>query len=373
MTKESLLKLKRLSKNLSVLYIEEDERLQNEIGRFLEKLFDIFWQAYDGEEGIKSFKKNKPSIVITSLKMQKVSGIDLLAELKEIDDDAKIIVLSDKCSDFELLETLDFGLVDLLSKPYDLNHLLDSLLLGISQTQDQNVDDRALKDIQKAMEPSSNTVFCTNYKGVSIRDKGKILGIDEKGFNAWVPLKTYLAARSSFDMTVKIEEEGKYIESLISEFVEDGKMELVAPHYVSPVLFEKKMKMIKIEKAFKAAIYFKNQAIEDTSILEISHSSVLLYVPKEKLDLRLNDRLEMKFGVKILRHDFEEEKKMTVIFAKGQILKKERFKKGWKVTMLLRPNASSKTTLLKYIKQREMEIIMEFREVLKKFAQEKGE
>lgn len=368
MTKESLLKLKRLSKNLSILHIEEDKILQNEIGVFLERLFDIYWQAFDGEEGIESFKNNKPSIVITSLTMQKKEGLDLLIELKEIDENAKIIVLSDKCDDFKLLETLDFGLVDLLSKPYDLNQLLDSLLLGISQTQDQNVDDRALKDIEKAMNSLSNVVFCTNYKGVSIRDKGKIIGTDKKGFRVWIPSKTYLAAKNSFDMTLKLEDEGKYITSLISELMGDGKMELVAPHYVSPILFEKKTKMIKIDKTFKAGIYFKNEVIEDTRILEISHSSVLIYVPQEDLNLKMNDRLDMKFGVEIQKHNFEKEKKMTVVFAMGQVLKKERFRKGWKLTMILRPKASSKSTLLKYLKQREMEIIMEFREMLKNFG-----
>ena len=109
--------------HLSVLYIEGNSSLQQEISTHLKKIFSKVYQAFSGEEGLISYKKNKPDIVLTDLELTNTNSFEMIVNMQEIDPKVSIVVLSHKNGDFELLETLDLGIVALLAKPLRLSHL----------------------------------------------------------------------------------------------------------------------------------------------------------------------------------------------------------------------------------------------------------
>ena len=79
--------------------------------------------AHDGEEGIEKFKEGKFNIVISDIKMPKLSGLDVLPVLKNIDPNVEIIMTTGFGTIDMAVESIKNGAYDFISKPYNLDEL----------------------------------------------------------------------------------------------------------------------------------------------------------------------------------------------------------------------------------------------------------
>ncbi|MCD4758701.1 MAG: response regulator [Arcobacteraceae bacterium] len=124
----SLEKLKNVAADKTILYIESDKVLQKNFGIYLQKIFKKFYQAYDGEEGFELFLKIKPNIVLMDLKLDKKDAIELIADIKDIDEEVIILTLSASDENYNLLQSLDMGLAGMLLKPVTFSQLVEKLI-----------------------------------------------------------------------------------------------------------------------------------------------------------------------------------------------------------------------------------------------------
>jgi signal transduction histidine kinase len=79
--------------------------------------------AHDGEEGIEKFKEGKFNIVISDIKMPKLSGLDVLPVLKNIDPNVEVIMTTGFGTIDMAVESIKNGAYDFISKPYNLDEL----------------------------------------------------------------------------------------------------------------------------------------------------------------------------------------------------------------------------------------------------------
>jgi len=86
--------IKNSLKNLSVLFVDDEEIVIDIMQDILPMLFKNAYYARDGIEGIEQFKLNKPDIIITDISMPHMDGISMLKIIKELDSNVKIILLS---------------------------------------------------------------------------------------------------------------------------------------------------------------------------------------------------------------------------------------------------------------------------------------
>ena len=86
--------IKKSLKNLSVLFVDDEEIVIDIMQDILPMLFKNSYYARDGIEGIEQFKQNKPDIIITDISMPHLDGIAMLKVIKKIDQNVKIIFLS---------------------------------------------------------------------------------------------------------------------------------------------------------------------------------------------------------------------------------------------------------------------------------------
>ncbi|NQY94528.1 MAG: response regulator [Campylobacteraceae bacterium] len=86
--------IKNSLKNLSVLFVDDEEIVIDIMQDILPMLFKNSYYARDGIEGIEQFKQNKPDIIITDISMPHLDGISMLKVIKKIDQNVKIIFLS---------------------------------------------------------------------------------------------------------------------------------------------------------------------------------------------------------------------------------------------------------------------------------------
>jgi two-component system NtrC family sensor kinase len=73
--------------------------------------------AQNGVEGIAAFKKEKPDIVITDIKMPGMDGIEVLKKVKDIDADTEVIIITGHGDIENAIEALKHGASDFINKP----------------------------------------------------------------------------------------------------------------------------------------------------------------------------------------------------------------------------------------------------------------
>lgn len=77
------------------LLIVDDESAMQEFGKpFFERRGYQVCCASNGKQGIEIFKAEKPEVVILDLGLPDIDGRDVLVKLKELNTNAKIIILS---------------------------------------------------------------------------------------------------------------------------------------------------------------------------------------------------------------------------------------------------------------------------------------
>jgi len=115
----------RALRELKILLVEDEENLARLLKEAIGDNFHSFMIAKDGVEGIELFKKNKPDIVITDIMMPRLSGLDMAKELKKINPDTPIIILSAFSEKEKLFSAIDIGINKYFLKPFDTDELLD--------------------------------------------------------------------------------------------------------------------------------------------------------------------------------------------------------------------------------------------------------
>ena len=89
----------------------------------------------DAKACLHEFKKDGADIVITDLRMPGMSGFELLSELRTIDEDVPVVVMTGYSSVENAVEAMKRGASDFIKKPFDVVELTDKLatVLGLKQ------------------------------------------------------------------------------------------------------------------------------------------------------------------------------------------------------------------------------------------------
>jgi two-component system NtrC family sensor kinase len=78
--------------------------------------YDVF-AAAGGEEGIEIFKRESPTIVLTDIKMPGMDGIAVLSQIKTLNPDAEVIMITGHGDMDSAIEALKLDASDFLNKP----------------------------------------------------------------------------------------------------------------------------------------------------------------------------------------------------------------------------------------------------------------
>jgi len=116
-------KLYSLSKNLTVLYAEDDKNIQTTMHKYLKKLFKSVSVADDGLYGLELYEKERHDIVITDLSMPKMSGINMIKKIRQINPTQTVLVTTAHNESNFLEDTNEIGVDGYIIKPFDFSVL----------------------------------------------------------------------------------------------------------------------------------------------------------------------------------------------------------------------------------------------------------
>jgi CheY-like chemotaxis protein len=110
-----------------VLIVDDEPDLREMLVSELESIHTKTLEAKNGKEGINIVKKEKVDFVISDIRMPGGNGIEFLDETKKINLKKPIFLFITAFSDVSREELYAHGAESLISKPFDLPNLLESL------------------------------------------------------------------------------------------------------------------------------------------------------------------------------------------------------------------------------------------------------
>ena len=92
-----------------------------------------------------------------------------------------------------------------------------------------------------------------------------------------------------------------------------------------------------------------------------------MYTENQNTQMKLNDEIDLSLGFDINSPTVViHEKKFTKVFVRAKIIRMVPYKGGFQIVTSLNIKKSDESTFKKYLQQRELEILQEFKSLLKK-------
>jgi two-component system, cell cycle sensor histidine kinase and response regulator CckA len=110
----------------TILLVEDEELVRDVTKRILKRAGYKVLTAINGKEALNLYanKRDKISLVILDLIMPEMGGKECLEKLREIDPDAKILIISGYCTTEIEREITESGAAGFILKPYDFKQML---------------------------------------------------------------------------------------------------------------------------------------------------------------------------------------------------------------------------------------------------------
>jgi len=117
-----------------ILIVDDEEGMRLAMSEALKRAGYITETSVDGISALSKLESEKYSMVITDMKMPKVSGMDLLREIKKISPDTKVILVTAYGTVDCAVEAMKEGASDFLLKPFSFESLLEIVKGGFASS-----------------------------------------------------------------------------------------------------------------------------------------------------------------------------------------------------------------------------------------------
>jgi len=125
-----------ITNNFSILYIDDDIILKEKYMRFLRLYFKNVYEASSGKEALEKYYIYKPDVIILDINIPKINGIKVAKEIREVDEDIILIVLSASSQTEKILSVVDLKLFKYIIKPiktFDFETLLKNVIIQLKK------------------------------------------------------------------------------------------------------------------------------------------------------------------------------------------------------------------------------------------------
>ncbi|VAV85158.1 sigma-54 dependent transcriptional regulator/response regulator [hydrothermal vent metagenome] len=112
-----------------ILVIEDEAAIRRVLTKILSEESDTYQvdEAEDGLIGIEKIKKEDFDLVLCDIKMPKMDGVEVLEAIKKIKPEIPVVMISGHGDLDTAVNTMRLGAFDYISKPPDLNRLLNTV------------------------------------------------------------------------------------------------------------------------------------------------------------------------------------------------------------------------------------------------------
>lgn len=168
----------------TLLFVENEIGIRENFSEYFNLIFKKVYVACDGIEALELYKKEKPDLIITDIKMPNMDGIELVKKIRENDTKTHIAIISAHTDVEFLLSSIPLGLIEYVIKPLNEQKLKD-VFKKFLQLQ-QNI----YKYIKEQNEIHfNNQIFQLTHKENIFLEKliygNRVIGYDEIEQDIW--------------------------------------------------------------------------------------------------------------------------------------------------------------------------------------------
>ena len=137
-----------------ILVIEDESAIRRVLVKILSEENDTYGvsQAEDGLAGIEMVKKDDYDLVLCDIKMPKMDGVEVLEAAKKIKPETPFVMISGHGGLDTAVNTMRIGAFDYISKPPDLNRLLNTVRNALDKKELVVENKRLKKKVSKNYE-----------------------------------------------------------------------------------------------------------------------------------------------------------------------------------------------------------------------------
>lgn len=113
-----------MTDQFKVLVVDDDDTLLQLLTETVQTMGCVATSARSGLDALNIISERKYDIVVTDLKMPGMDGLQLLAEIKKVDKDVVVIMVTGYATLETAVKAIEKGAYDYIAKPFRLDELM---------------------------------------------------------------------------------------------------------------------------------------------------------------------------------------------------------------------------------------------------------
>ncbi|NGZ26079.1 MAG: diguanylate cyclase [Magnetococcales bacterium] len=162
MTVNALLNPQELLAKLTVLFVEDDEEIRQQMVQFLSRRFKQVRVACNGKQGLAAFREEKPDIILSDILMPEMDGLSMIRAIRDHHHHIPIIVLTAYNEEQYLLRSIELGIDRYLLKPVNTKSLSEALEKIVSNLWQRKEREEADSYLRLLMDIHPNLLLTTS-------------------------------------------------------------------------------------------------------------------------------------------------------------------------------------------------------------------
>ena len=151
-----------------ILIIEDEAAIRRVLVKILSEENSDYQvtQAQDGLEGIEKIRDQDFDLVLCDIKMPKMDGVEVLQAAKKIKPETPMVMISGHGDLDTAVQTMRLGAFDYISKPPDLNRLLNTVRIALNSKELVVENKRLKKKVSKNYQMIGNSNAISEIKDI---------------------------------------------------------------------------------------------------------------------------------------------------------------------------------------------------------------
>ncbi len=123
----------RRASGARVLIVEDHTTTRNRLARVLAKVAYRVHTAATSDDGLRVLRENRIDVVVADVRLPGDSGIDLARQVRRLDTEAVVVMVTGSAEEETVVEALRAGAVGYLRKPVDLDDLFGAIATALER------------------------------------------------------------------------------------------------------------------------------------------------------------------------------------------------------------------------------------------------
>lgn len=116
-----------MSRSVRVLIVDDEERFRSTMCKLLTIRGFQAVTCASGPEALECLRAESYDVVVLDVKMPEMGGVHVLSEIKKMNSDIEVIIMTGYASVDTAKEILTLGAYDYMLKPYSIDNLVEKI------------------------------------------------------------------------------------------------------------------------------------------------------------------------------------------------------------------------------------------------------